>query len=464
MEERLKRLIALRAKAQEELDKLVAERQAIADVAKEEAREDLTVEEDTEYRAKTAAIGTKQTECAGLDERIQELAQEIERSGKLSEGAAAVRKAQQRVESVKEARAYEKGNGHSYFRDLILSQRNMDGSGEAAERLSRHAKDVSTDSEYRDMDTVDGNGGYFVPPVWLVSQFIELARSGRAYANLVPSQALPSGTNSINIPKVTAGTAVAFQTADNAAVNEQDADDASIEAKVRTIAGQADVAIQLLDQSPVSFDEVIFRDLIADYGTKVDVATLAGSGTNGQVLGVHNTPNITTIPVSSVDVAGFYSAVADAIQRVHTSRFLPPTHIVMHPRRWAWLTAELGNDGRPLVLPAANAPQNAVATMAGVLSEQVVGSLQGLPVVTDPNIGINYGDDGDGGPNGEDVVYVQRSSDLMLFESGIKTRVLPEVGSGTLTVRLQVYGYMAFTAERYPQSVVEITGLTAPTF
>jgi hypothetical protein len=80
-------------------------------------------------------------------------------------------------------------------------------------------------------------------------------------------------------------------------------------------------------------------------------------------------------------------------------------------------------------------------------------------VVTDPNIGTAYGA---GTKRGRG--YVQRSRDLMLFESGIRSRVLPEVGSGTLTVRLQVYAYIAFTTERYPKSVVEITGLTAPTF
>lgn len=36
--------------------------------------------------------------------------------------------------------------------------------------------------------------------------------------------------------------------------------------------------------------------------------------------------------------------------------------------------------------------------------------------------------------------------------------------SGQLTVRLQVFGYLTFTAARYPQSTAEITGLTAPTF
>ncbi|WP_457071969.1 phage major capsid protein [Mycobacteroides abscessus] len=459
MEERLKRLMELRAKAEAELETLLAKRTAITDIVKEEARQDLTPEEDVEFRAKSAEIKAKQGEIAGYNERIQELSDEIERSGKLSDEAAKVRRAQARVESVKEAAAYAKGNGRSYLQDLMRVQRNMDDNGKSLERLQRHAQDVANDSEYRDLDRTDGNGGYFVPPAWLVNQYVPLARAGRAYANLVTAQPLPSGTDSINIPKVTAGTATAVQTADNAAVTEQDLDDNFIEAKVRTVAGQQDVAIQLLDQSPVNFDEVVFQDLIADFGTKLDLQVLGGSGSSGQVLGVHGTPGIGTIAITALTVASFYAAIADAIQRVHTSRFLPPTHIVMHPRRWGWLTASLDGDQRPLVLPAANAPQNALATLDAVASQQVVGQLQGLPVVTDPNIGTAYGT----GTN-EDVVYVQRSADLLLFESGIRTRTLPEPGAKNLTVCLQVYGYLAFTAGRYPQSVVEIGGLTPPAF
>ena len=51
-----------------------------------------------------------------------------------------------------------------------------------------------------------GNGGYAVPPAWLMSQFVDLARAGRAYANLCNMQPMPPGTDSINIPKVATGT------------------------------------------------------------------------------------------------------------------------------------------------------------------------------------------------------------------------------------------------------------------
>ncbi|MGW1559074.1 phage major capsid protein [Streptomyces sp. NPDC002144] len=362
-----------------------------------------------------------------------------------------------------EPRTYEQGNGSSYMQDLMRSTIGMDSDGSARRRLQRHAQDVQEAVERRDLSRTDGAGGYFTPPLWVMSQYVELARAGRAYANLCSMQPLPPGTDSINIPKVLTGTATAVQTADNGAVAETDMTDTYVQAPVRTIAGQQDVAVQLIDQSPVSFDQVIFRDLIADHATKTDLQVISGSGSSGQVTGIRATSGITTIAYTtgSPTVAGLYSKLADAVQRVHTNRFMPPTAIVMHPRRWAWFLAASDSTGRPLVVPNAGNPQNAVATLGTVGSEQVVGQMHGLPVVTDPNLPTTLG----AGTN-EDVIHVVRASDLLLYESGIRSRVLPDVGSGTLTVRLQVFAYLAFTAARYPASVIELgsTGLAAPSF
>jgi HK97 family phage major capsid protein len=463
MDERLKRLIARREQAARAREEILAKRNAITDLAEQEAREDLLPEEDAEFRELTAQVKAKDEELRSFDERINELSEEAERSRTVTAGAAAVKRAAARVESVTEARIYERGNGRSYLQDLARVQLNMDTSGEARERLMRHGQDVATDPEYRDLNRTDGTGGYAIPPLWLMGQFVELARAGRAYANVVNGQPLPPGTDSINIPKVATGTATAVQTADNAAVQETDLTDTFISAPVRTVAGQQDVAIQLLDQSPVSFDEVIFRDLVADYATKVDLQVISGSGSAGQVTGVRGTSGITTITYTSATptVAQLYSKIADAVQRVHTLRYMSPTVIVMHPRRWAYLLAASDSSGRPLVVPDSGNPQNAIATLGTVGSQQVVGQMHGLPVVTDPSMPTALG----AGTN-EDVIHVLRASDILLYESGIRSRVLPEVGSGNLTVRLQVYGYLAFTAARYPSSVVEIggTGLVSPAF
>jgi len=462
-DERFKRLVARREQTAREREEILAKRKAITDLAEEEAREDLLPEEDAEFREFTAQVKAKDEELRALDERISELSDEAERSRTVTEGAAAVKRARARVETVTEARTYERGNGRSYLQDLARVQLNMDADGGARERLQRHAQDVATGQEYRDLNRTDGNGGYFVPPLWLMSQYVDLARAGRAYANVVNQQPLPPGTDSINIPKVATGTATAVQTADNAAVQETDLTDTFINAPVRTIAGQQDVAIQLLDQSPVSFDEVIFRDLVADHATKTDLQVISGSGSSGQVTGVRGTSGITTITYTDATptVAKLYSKIADAVQRVHTLRFMAPTVIVMHPRRWAYLLAAADSNGRPLVVPEAGNPQNAIATLGSVASQQIVGQMHGLPVVTDPSMPTALG----AGTN-EDVVHVLRASDILLYESGLRSRVLPDVGSGTLTVRLQVYGYLAFTAARYPASVVEVTGtgLVAPTF
>jgi HK97 family phage major capsid protein len=285
---------------------------------------------------------------------------------------------------------------------------------------------------------------------------VELARPGRALANLVQRQPLPGGTDSINIPKLLTGTAVGVQTADNQAVSQVDLTDTFINAPVRTIAGQQSLAIQLIDQSPIAFDDVVFRDLTADHAAKTDNQVIGGTGLTGQILGILATPGIGSVAAATVDIKGFYSAIANAIQTVHVTRFLPPDVIVMHPRRWGWFTSLLDTQQRPLVLGTANGPMNVAGVVSDVASQQVVGNIQGLPVVTDPNLPVTAG------AGTEDPVLVLRSSDIVLWEGGIRARVLPETKAQTLTVILQIYNYLAFSAARYPQSVVKVTGLTAP--
>ena len=91
----------------------------------------------------------------------------------------------------------------SYFRDLYLSK--TKGDREATDRLSSHA--LAT----RDINTTDTSGGDFVPPAYLVNDYIAKARAGRVTADLCSKFALPGGTDSINFPAITTGTANAAQ-------------------------------------------------------------------------------------------------------------------------------------------------------------------------------------------------------------------------------------------------------------
>jgi HK97 family phage major capsid protein len=468
MEEFLRQLISRRNAAYDERAAEFSRRQAVLDVAKEAGRDptsQLNTDEQRMFDEHSGNIRKLDSEIGTLDERIKDQQDEIERAGKNNANVQAVKKAQRGLESMNEEKVYRKMGPNSYMRDMVKVSIGQDYDGTCAERLRRHAQDVATLPEYqeaRDLSRTDGQGGYAVPPAWLMADYLELARPGRAFANLVQNQPLPAGTDSINIPRLATGTATGVQTADNTNVVEQDLTDATINAPVRTIAGQQDLAIQLIDQSAIPFDQIVFRDLVADYAAQVDGQTLAGTGLSGQVLGVHGTAGIGTVAATAVTTQGVYSAVANAIQKIHTGRFMPPTVIVMHPRRWAWFLTLLDANQRPLFLPQANGPQNVMGVVSAVASEQVVGMMHGLPVVTDPNIATTYGNQSGGGT--EDIIIVARASDLILWESGIRTRVLQETLSGQLTVRLQVFGYLAFSAARYPKSIVEVTGLTPPTF
>jgi HK97 family phage major capsid protein len=464
MAEFANRLIEKRSELCEKREQLEHKANAILMVAKNQNQDTLSAEDDAEVGQYIAEMRQLGVDIEGLDKRIQEVGEEVRRSGEISKALAKVRHTERAMVSVKESMIYTRENRHqrSYINDLIrVSTPGGDTSGEAMRRLTNHSQDVATESayaEYRDISRVDGQGGYAVPPAWLMDQYVTYARPGRAFANVCQRQTLPGGTDSINVPKMLTGTTVGVQTADNQTVSLTDLTDTFINAPVRTIAGQQNVAIQLIDQSPIAFDDVVFRDLTSAHAAVLDQQVIGGSGSNGQVLGVGNTPGITAIPSAGVTLANVYSAIANAIQTIHTTRFLPPEVIVMHPRRWGWLLAQFDQQQRPVVLPETNNPMNAVGILEAVDSQQIVGRMHGLPVVTDPNIATNSG------AGTEDIVYVMRSSDLILWEGGIRARVLPETKAANLTVLLQIYNYLAFTAARYPASVVTITGLTAPTF
>jgi hypothetical protein len=101
----------------------------------------------------------------------------------------------------------------------------------------------------------------------------------------------------------------------------------------------------------------------------------------------------------------------------------------------------------------------AMGVQTASLAAGYVGTMLGLPVFLDGACPLTLG----AGTN-QDAIIAARFSDSILFEGAVNTRVLPDVGSGTLTVRFQLYRYVAFTAGRRPTSVSAIngTGLIAP--
>ena len=446
-------------------------------VAKE-ARSALTEDEETRYSA-------LRTERDALDKRIADLEAEAKRDQ--ADAAAALRLGNTGTPApavvTSEATVYGRGSGNSYFLDVARSQ--VRGDAAATERLTRHAQELDVDLPKREAkrsangerqtravhdgamfekrvnpNRVDGQGGYFVPPLWLIDEYIPYLRAGRTAANLVHGMDLPSGTDSINLPKVATGTTTGVQQ-DNGSVSSTDLTDNFVTAPVRTIAGQQDIAMQLLDQSPIAFDEVVFKDLISSYNQQLDSQVLTGSGAAGQlqgIAGVVTGANAITFTNASPTVGLLYPPLAQALSVIARQRFQPATGFLMTPQRWYWMLSALDAQNRPLVVPE-GASFNPIA-QGQAAAEGRDGNIIGVDAYIDANIPVNLG----AGTN-QDEIFAAKWDDLYLWEGAPRTRALTEVLSGTLQVRLQLWNYVAFMPNRYPQSVASIngTGLIVPT-
>src|SRR5215213_2802156 len=246
----------------ERRDQALMRRKQIVDTGQRERRTHLTEAEDVEFRQLTRDLRE-------IDERITELTEE-ERHSSL---AAAAMRSSGGGRSTSHVYGPESRARSSYFADLVAVQRQT-ADYEQRQRLHEY------ELEQRDLNRADGTGGYAIPPAFLLDEFVGLPRAGRVTADLLTRRPLPPGTDSINIPKIATGTATAIQPQDNDPVQETDLTDSVLTAPVRTLAGQQDVAIQLLDQSPMAFDELVARDLMSSYRQQLDNQVLSGAGTS----------------------------------------------------------------------------------------------------------------------------------------------------------------------------------------
>jgi HK97 family phage major capsid protein len=366
------------------------------------------------------------------------------------------------IEVGREPRTYEKGvrdgNGtyRSFFGDLYRAE---SGDHAAAGRIARHAREVAV--EQRAAISTSSGGPGLVPPQYLLDELAIFARASRPFADALGPRPLPDAGMTFNVPRVTTGTLTAVQS-EGGTVQVGSAVTDYLSFSVNTVAGNQDVSRQLLDRSDPATDTVIGQDLAADYAKQLDTQLL-NQATNG--ITVLSGTNSVTYTQATPTAATFYPKIADAIQQVWTNRFSAPDLIVMHPRRWAQLLGGVDTQGRPLVLPDTLAGAQAFNVMSigdGRTPAGLVGQIQGLPVVVDPNIATNLG----AGTN-QDTVIITRRADQLLFEVGSPT-VAVETGvlSGTLQVRIYAYGYFAFTFARYLKatSIIGGTGLITPTF
>jgi len=428
----------------EKRDAALAKAEAIVEAAQTEARE-LSAEQDAE-------IAASLDEVRSLDEQIKNHTELEIRSAE----AAELRKEKKFDVAVaptvvkSEARTYAPQASTSFLKDAYSAQFNNDFAAQG--RLARHMQEEQI--ERRDVTSAAFAG--LMVPQFLTDLAAPFARAGRVTADLARKHELPAQGLTLSISKVTTGSATALQT-EGAAVQETNMDDTKLDLTVKTFAGMQNVSRQALERG-TNIDSLVMADLVSSYNTVLNTAVVAELlASAGQTV---------TYTDASPTVAELYPKLVDAVQKVQTTFFAGPNVMIMHPRRLAFILAAVDGQSRPLAVPTpSSSGQPAYAYGSGAVQYGNSGySILGLPVYTDATVSVVQGSGTD-----QDTIYIGNTQELHLWEQGsgepMMLRFEQPKGS-ELDVQMIVYGYSAFTANRYPNAWAQIngTGLITPSF
>ena len=316
--------------------------------------------------------------------------------------------------------------------------------------------------EKRALNRVQGSGGYFAPPAFLVDQFIHAPRAGMPFASLWQRLPMPTGTQSINLPRFKTG-AGSNAMLDGAGVPNRDPADSQLTVSLVTIAAQVDTSLQWLEQTPVNVDETLGADLAEDFAIQIDGQLLLGSGSAPQAQGVipggvlsaansiwlSNTNNQSgqTWSNSSGDPGStewsIHQFTAMLASKIGTYRGLAPTAYVMNLQAWSIYSGSADNQNRPL---NPETPTRQLHNIPVVIDQNIPNTFGSS---TAPTIGLSNGITSPTDGNGTwTPILAGRWQDCIYWQSEPVIRVLLETLAGTLQARFQVRTYIAAAPDR----------------
>ena len=338
--------------------------------------------------------------------------------------------------------AYSLGSERSWFLDsafAIAGDTTLRGlipppivgsQGEAFERLRSIGG-----RERRDLTTTATAGGNFVPsgspPSYVANAFAVGAHNKAVLASQLRSEPLPPTGMTITTGRISTPASTAVQASENASNSETDPATATPTSPVATISGQVDVSQQLLDRSVPPIDVVIAEELGAAWAEDFDQQVLNGQGASGQLDGLLHLAGTTAITATTVTAVANLAAAAKLRGDVSVACGEAPDVLILHPRRAAWIRSTLGYS--PVPWPMEN-----------------VIEAPGMPITLTSN---------------QDALVALVRDQAILYTEPPRIRVMPEIGSGTLTVRVSALAYCAMLV-RQPAAVGKATGagLAAPSW
>ncbi|MGW3724150.1 phage major capsid protein [Streptomyces sp. NPDC000851] len=461
-------LAELIAQARTALDTAIATRQQEQD-ALMALRSDENLTEDqvraqVERRDAADADVTRRQEALAELEREQAREEEIAALSARTAPAATRAPAYDQVARVgREERTYrpdQDRRGAGFQNDVLGA---FLGDYEAQARLARHMQEERTERGAQlqgDQQRAVGTGAFagLVIPQYLTDMYAPLARTNRPFADACRRHTLPAQGMTVEISRVTTGSSVDNQSAENAAVTEQDMDDTALSIPVRTAAGQQTASRQSIERG-AGVEDVILDDLFRAYGSRLDTTML-----NVATVGLTNVATAVAYTDATPTTAELYPKVIEGLSGVESALLDQASGdnlAVMHSRRWYWMQNAMGSS-YPLITQPGVVAQTLGANYAEAYGRGVRGILpNGTPVIVDNNVATTLG------AGTEDEIYLVDRQECHLWEdpdAPVYIRA-EQPKAANLGVLLVVYGYYAFTFQRQPHArKIAGTGLIAPTF
>ncbi len=192
----------------------------------------------------------------------------------------------------------------------------LECSQKVAEKIGKEARgfyvpfEVQRDTMGTGAATGITDAGALVGTDHLGSSFIDALRAESVIGRL-GGRFLSGLRGNVDIPRLTAG-ATFYWLAEGEDVTDSNATLDSVVLSPKTIAGSVPMTRRLLKQSDPSVEAIIRQDLIIGAALAIDAAVIAGTGANGQPLGIIGTTGVNTVVVA--DATNSVPTFAETVQ------------------------------------------------------------------------------------------------------------------------------------------------------
>lgn len=343
------------------------------------------------------------------------------------------------------------------------------GDYEAQARLARHmAEERIERAKYFGNGTEEraaGTGAFagLTVPQYLTDMYAPAVAAMRPFADACNKHVLPEAGMVVNLSRITTATSVALQASENTAVSETNIDDTLLTLNVQTNAGQQTLSRQAIERG-TGVEAVVLDDLFRRYHTNLD-STLLNQATTG--LAAAST--VIAYTSAAPKVVEYYPIAVSALAAVEAAMLDQASGqniAVMHSRRWYWL-----QNGLSSTWPLISQP-GVVAQMLGenynvAYGKGVRGILpNGTPVIVDNNV-TTTGLAGAITGGTQDHTYVLDKNEAHLWEDPAAPVFIraEQPAAASLGVLFVLYGYFAYTFQRYNESqLISGTGTVTPAF